>query len=194
MVNQPGKYWVMIEDACQGQAADTIEIKTLPSPSVRLGSDTTLCSSLPLVLDASNPGSSYLWSTGETSRSISVSTSGIYHVKVTNSIGCSGTDTIKVNFGGSGDFQGYQMPSAFTPNNDGLNDCFGLRKWGNPTVIRFDVFNRWGEKIFSGKSPQDCWDGTWKGQPQPTGHFPYIVVAETPCGKVERKGLVALIR
>ena len=192
-VSQPGLYWARITDACQGQAADSLNIVTLPSPQVQLGPDTSLCGSTPLVLDAGNPGSQYLWSTGETTRTISVNTSGSYSVTVTSSNGCSSTDNMQVSYAGT-DLQGYQMPSAFTPNKDGLNDCFGLRKWGDVTLLRFEVFNRWGEKVFEGRQPTDCWNGTWRGQEQPAGHFAYIVIADTPCGRVEQKGLVALIR
>lgn len=193
-VTQPGIYWVRITDACHGKASDTIRITSLPVPVVLLGSDTSLCGNLPLRLDAGNPGSQYTWSTGETTQSISATISGTYSVTVTNTYGCTGSDKVQVNFGVAGNLEGYQMPSAFTPNKDGLNDCFGLKKWGSVNLIRFDVFNRWGEKVFTGKSASDCWEGTWQGNPQPSGHFPYIVVADTPCGRVTRQGLVALIR
>lgn len=55
------------------------------------------------------------------------------------------------------------VPSAFTPNGDGINDSFGVEslslKW-----CRIRVFNRWGETVFETEDPKERWDGTYKGQ------------------------------
>ncbi len=64
-------------------------------PIVNLGKDTTIKSGQTLVLDAGNPGCTYHWSTGDTSKTISVSLTGTYYVEVSNK-GCISTDTIKV--------------------------------------------------------------------------------------------------
>ncbi|MGE0590728.1 MAG: PKD domain-containing protein [Cyclobacteriaceae bacterium] len=64
-------------------------------PIVDLGLPTqNLCSAMPLNLDAGNPGASFLWSTGETTQNISVSTAGTYSVTVTDAKGCIGFDTV----------------------------------------------------------------------------------------------------
>jgi gliding motility-associated-like protein len=192
--NTPGIYSVRVTDNCNLVKADTISINILPKPIIQLGSDTSLCGNDPLVLNAGNAGSSFLWNDGSTSATFTVTNSGTYWVIVTNAYGCESKDSIIVNYSTSGDQRGFQMPSAFTPNRDGLNDCFGLKKWGNVKVIRFEVYNRWGELIFKGKSVSDCWDGTWKGQKQANSPFPYIVVVESACGIIERKGLVSIIQ
>ncbi|MFA4851831.1 MAG: gliding motility-associated C-terminal domain-containing protein [Bacteroidales bacterium] len=95
-VSLTGSYWVsIINSGCTG--SDTIDI-TFASPLiVSLGNDTTLCSGNSLILNAGNPVSSYLWSTGDTTQIISVSASGNYWVFVTNG-SCSGKDTINVSF------------------------------------------------------------------------------------------------
>jgi hypothetical protein len=67
----------------------------LSAPTIDLGSDTTICGT-DFVLDAGNPGSLYLWSTGETTQTISLSSSGTYSVFVSNSEGES-SDTINVS-------------------------------------------------------------------------------------------------
>ena len=56
-------------------------------PLVELGNDTTILAGQSLVLDAGNPGCSYLWSTGETTQVITVSTTGNYQVEVSNACG-----------------------------------------------------------------------------------------------------------
>jgi gliding motility-associated-like protein len=88
----------------------------------------------------------------------------------------------------------YFMPNAFTPNNDGLNDCFGIKNWGVITELQFLIYNRWGELVFSTSNPKDCWDGNYKGQPSILGNYVFYITASTLCGKVKRNGNLTLIR
>lgn len=57
------------------------------------------------------------------------------------------------------------FPKAFTPNNDGLNDNFGI---SNPNaiddLISFEIFDRWGSRVFSTDDPFEAWDGNFKGE------------------------------
>jgi len=68
-----------------------------PLPVVNLGNDTSLCPGGSLLLDAGNPGCTYLWSTGATSQTITVSSAGMYSVTVDNG-NCQATDNIQVTF------------------------------------------------------------------------------------------------
>jgi gliding motility-associated-like protein len=114
-------------------------------------------------------------------------------VQGTDQNGCHGYDSITVNVTTAGKAT-FEVPNAFTPNGDGLNDCFGIRRWGNVSVEEFSIYNRWGELIFTTRNPSQCWDGSYKGQPQETGGYPYIIKAKTFCGEITRKGVVMLIR
>ena len=117
-----------------------------------------------------------------------------YVVKGINNNGCANYDsvTVAVTAINKGD---YLMPSAFTPNNDGLNDCYGIRYWGIILDLEFSIYNRWGERVFYAKQPGACWDGRYKGIPQDPGVFVYIIKAKTSCESyVFRKGTIALIR
>jgi hypothetical protein len=70
-----------------------------PQPAPNLGPDLTLCENQYVTLDAGyNPQWSYLWSTGNTTPTITVSTSGIYSVNVTSPNGCSGSDEVVITF------------------------------------------------------------------------------------------------
>jgi gliding motility-associated-like protein len=116
-----------------------------------------------------------------------------YTVKGTDGFGCINYDTvtvdvINVNAGG------YLMPSAFSPNNDGKNDCFGVRYWGVIQKIDFSVYNRWGNLIFHTKTVGDCWDGTYHGVPQNPDVYVFLITAKTSCGEVFRKGTFVLVR
>ena len=69
----------------------------------------------------------------------------------------------------------FLMPSAFTPNKDGLNDCFGINNWEAIEQLNFTIYNRWGQPIFHSEKPGECWDGKFKGSLQPAGAYSYTV-------------------
>lgn len=79
-----------------GQASlDSFQVVVINNGAIDLGPDTVLCQNNPLVLDATLPSGTYLWSTGATTPTLSVSTSGTYSVTVSFQ-GCSVSDTIAV--------------------------------------------------------------------------------------------------
>jgi gliding motility-associated-like protein len=118
-----------------------------------------------------------------------------YTVAVTGQNGCVDTSSITVVVQGPGSAtNGYYMPSAFTPNHDGLNDCFGITQWGAITNLQFYVYDRTGQTVFSAKDPSACWDGRFKGIAQPPGTYVYSIRATTNCGEVEKSGTVVLVR
>jgi gliding motility-associated-like protein len=55
------------------------------------------------------------------------------------------------------------IPSAFTPNGDGLNDSFGVKGEGIKS-INLQIYNRIGELVFESDDMQNFWDGTYKGK------------------------------
>lgn len=77
---------------------DTIVVTYSPLPVVNLGPTQNHCEGTPVVLDALNPGSNYLWNTTETTQTISPTTSGTYSVTVTNPANCSASGSVIVNF------------------------------------------------------------------------------------------------
>src|SRR5206468_3373738 len=117
-----------------------------------------------------------------------------YTVTGTDAAGCVNTDTITVyithiNKGN------YLIPNAFTPNHDGVNDCFGIKFWGILMEVDFSIYNRWGERIFHTTKPGECWDGTYKRQLQKPDVYIYIIKAKTTCENyIFRKGIIALIK
>jgi gliding motility-associated-like protein len=117
-----------------------------------------------------------------------------YAVTITDANGCVGQEEITVPVDFATALSVYPMPSAFTPNGDGKNDCFGLKYWGAVTALEFNIYNRWGVLVFSTRDTGTCWDGRYKGELQPSGGYVYSVRAKTVCGDVERKGVVTLIR
>jgi len=116
-----------------------------------------------------------------------------YVVIGTDNNGCKNSDTITVYRKG-GKYFGFNIPNSFTPNGDGLNDCFGVTYWGETKNFQLIVYSRWGEKIFETHNISECWDGIYKGNPAETGSYVFLIKGETLCGKVNRKGNILLIR
>lgn len=87
------------------------------------------------------------------------------------------------------------IPDAFTPNADGRNDYFRAMGGGRFKTWHLQVFNRWGELVFSSRDRSAGWNGTSNGKPQATGAYVYLLQAETTSGKkIVKKGTVVLIR
>ncbi|MBL7980891.1 MAG: gliding motility-associated C-terminal domain-containing protein [Flavobacteriales bacterium] len=93
-----GNYTVTMTDAQGCQASTTFAVTIFAMPVVNLGPDQSICGSSGVSLNAGNPGSGYLWSTGATTQSISATASGTYSVSVTNVNGCSSSDAIELQF------------------------------------------------------------------------------------------------
>lgn len=122
-----------------------------------------------------------------------IDTTTNYKVNGTNQFGCTSTALIQVKVSKDG-IPRFVAPNAFTPNGDGNNDCFGIKRWGSAKVEVFTIYNRWGQVVFQTNNPSQCWDGTFRGKPLDAGGYVYVIKASTLCGEVTRKGMVMLIR
>ncbi|MBU6157672.1 MAG: gliding motility-associated C-terminal domain-containing protein [Bacteroidetes bacterium] len=88
----------------------------------------------------------------------------------------------------------FDLPNAFTPNGDGMNDIFQVRGFGI-TNMTFRIFNRQGLLVFESKSPNIGWDGTYQNKPQPMDTYAWTLDIEYFNGEKTRKnGEVTLIR
>ena len=171
----PGRYQVVIRDAggCEINAP-TVQLLNSGLPARPfLGNDTTLCARFGgLVLD---PGSftTYVWSTGSSDTAIQVTRSGTYSVQVTTFAGCVGRDTIQVVL--ETDCGEVFFPSGFSPNGDSQNERFG--PLGDIQVMRdyrLQVFNRYGQVVFSATDPLQRWDGRSQGKMQDPQAFTWV--------------------
>lgn len=88
------------------------------------------------------------------------------------------------------------VPSAFTPNGDGLNDYLYPLNAYKADNLEFKVYNRYGQKIFETTNWLIKWDGTLNGTPQPTGTYVwYLKYKNRDTGKeFSLKGTTVLIR
>lgn len=87
------------------------------------------------------------------------------------------------------------VPNAFTPNGDGMNDIFRIANLNYETLLEFKVFNRYGALIFETQDPQHGWDGTYNSQLCDIGVYYYVISVVMPDGASKVfKGDVTLIR
>ncbi|MBK6378485.1 MAG: gliding motility-associated C-terminal domain-containing protein [Chitinophagaceae bacterium] len=185
-----GDYWLEMEqNGCK--IRDSIKVSQMPKPTVSLGRDTNVCKSKPVILKTVSANyDSYLWSTGETTSSIQVNQIGTYHVTISKNF-CEASDTIQVLVG---DCDVY-IPSAFTPNNDNLNETFGVV---DNTALQFfslQIYNKWGQLIFNSNDVTKKWDGTFKGKNMPNGTYVWMLNYTNIRGrKFYEQGTVMLIR
>lgn len=98
-VTTAGTYFVDVDlNGCSG--SDTITINYLSSIPVNIGNDTTLCTGQIVLLDATTTGATYLWQDNSTNATFNATATGTYFVNV-NQNGCTGADTINLNFNAS---------------------------------------------------------------------------------------------
>ena len=87
------------------------------------------------------------------------------------------------------------VPRAFSPNNDGTNDLLKPILVGIQTFHYFTVYNRWGNIVFTTTDPNQGWDGTFKGVPQPVETYLWIAEGIDINGrKIVAKGMTSLVR
>ena len=191
-----GTYSVVIKGTACPSVPSTKRIEVVPvNNNITIIQDGEVCENKTATLIAPSGYKSYRWNTGDTTRTIKVTTTGTYSVSVRTNIGCpsSGKTTVTRD---ECEPEIY-VASAFTPNGDGNNDVFQI--WGNGvTKFEMRIYNRWGENIFFGESLDESWSGRFQNGECPSGDYAYIIDYElTHKGKTTKKrkrGVVNLIR
>ncbi len=189
-------YTLTVNDGVCKDSASVL-ISVLKKPTVNAGPDKAIVGNQTATLEGQVTGSdlTYFWTpniylSSDTILNPQVSppfdTSYTFHV--TSDYGCgTAMDTVRVKY-----FKDIYIPNAFTPNNDGLND-----RWNLPALPAFSqaevsVYNRYGQLIFFNKGYTNQWDGTFKGMPQSSGVYTFIIDLKNGLKKLY--GIVMLIR
>lgn len=150
------------------QTSDCRQIVVLPSPELFLGKDTSLCNGNSLVLQSDF--SETIWQGNEVGSSIEVFESGNYTAQISDE-NCTTIDTIKIDLIDCE--KCFDIPNAFTPNGDQLNDTFlPVAKCFDFSInYQLQIFNRWGEMVFKTENIEQGWDGKKNGKAQPMDVF-----------------------
>jgi gliding motility-associated-like protein len=169
-------YSLSVTDACFNSVTDSVTVTIVPvHADYGYGFSTNQFAHFN---DESDGAVSYWWNFGDGSQdSLSIEPNpgheylvdGSYNVTLItiNSAGCA--DTIIKTIIVSPDFYFY-YPNTFTPNGNGLNDVY--RGYGvGIKSYKMNVYDRWGENLFSTDDIYTGWDGTWKGKLVPAGIY-----------------------
>lgn len=116
----------------------------------------------------------------------------LYQVITTTAQGCKGEGYVKLRV-----YNGPELyvPSAFSPNGDGLNETFYPFPVGIRAITYFKVYNRWGQLLFSSTTLYKGWDGKYLGVEQPSGAYVFMAQGVDKNGRLHTKqGTVTLIR
>ncbi|HEY2727718.1 MAG TPA: gliding motility-associated C-terminal domain-containing protein, partial [Parafilimonas sp.] len=189
-------------EGCPKPVSDTIVVNVIPSVAAFAGNDTTAVIGQPLQLKATG-GDSYEWSPSTylsnafISNPIATFPGGldtiVYYVRVSTEQGCSSNDSIEIHL-----FEtkpSVFIPDAITPNGDGLNDILKPTITGMQKFIYFNIYNRWGQLLFSTSQEGQGWDGVYNSRKQPSGTYVYVLSAIDYTGKSYfKKGTFVVIR
>ena len=202
-ISSPGYYWYRLTVAETGTlgiyscriASNVVAVNVYDSPVVNAGPDRIVIIGQPAILNATITGLeySYLWSpptflssTTVLNPTVNASMSMSYELSAITKYGCRSKDSVKVTV-----VAGVFIPTAFTPNGDGLNDTWTIPYLDPNAGAIVRVFNRNGKLVYKADAEIVNWDGRYKGELQDSGVYVYVIKQKD--GSV-LKGTVTLIR
>jgi len=190
-VTEAGTYALLMTNAC-GTFVHEVRVDYQQAPELNLN-DTSRCEGqfYRIELPEAWQGS-YQWTDGSSERIRILTDSGWYSAEINNPCG-SATDEFYLSLV---DCECHMyLPTAFSPNGDGLNDELIIKTRCPLSSFQMEVYDRWGRQIFASTDLNRGWDGTFQGQDLPNGSYPFII-RYTPEGRNPRveKGVVNVLR
>jgi gliding motility-associated-like protein len=202
-VTQGGTYHVKIRNTITGctNTSEETFVTTYAPPPILASNDTIIAMNQPYTLNVHGITNvqvdHYEWepSTGLNDPSIYHPTTTLTHdqeylVKAFYPSGCFATDKVLIRV-----LKGpaFYIPSAFSPNEDSRNDLLQCIAVGIKSFKYFDIYNRYGQRIFNTANLSTGWDGKWKGRQMDTGTYVYLAEGTDFSGKnVIAKGTVTI--
>lgn len=173
-VSTQGIYYVTVSDVNGCTASDTLTVVASTNfPEFTLGPDISICpgEQVQLVPTGLSVPVTYLWSDASQNNYLTVNDTGSYELTVTDVNGCSYSDEINVIIQCPPTLY---IPNAFTPNLDSFNTNF-MAYGTNIREFKMEIFNRWGELIYTINTLNDYWSGVINDEPAPLGIYAYKV-------------------
>ncbi|MFM2387455.1 MAG: hypothetical protein RL660_2212 [Bacteroidota bacterium] len=185
---------------CVTSTTYRLEVSTVPQFTLAKSSDIS-CQNKEVSITANNSSYIYSWQPG--GQSVGAITNNIlvaplitttYTVSAVNGK-CSATKTIEVGVTSKPPVE-YFVPNAFSPNDDGTNDCFRVKITGggyNTFLLR--IFNRWGQCVFESRDPNQCWYGEYKGIVSGgSDTYYYVLQIEDGCTPIKATGSIQVVQ
>ncbi|MCI4668810.1 MAG: gliding motility-associated C-terminal domain-containing protein [Bacteroidia bacterium] len=151
---------VVVSNEC-GESTDNATFTFTQSATAEIIGDSVLCNGsteeLTLLARSTIDDVDYLWQNGSGESTFLVSDTGLYFVTISNDCS-SATDSVRV-------ISRFceciiEAPTAFTPNDDGINDSFRFFPNCDLRQGTWSIFDRWGNKLYESENITDRWDGT----------------------------------
>ena len=189
-------YTIVSDKGCRIAQNRWVDVSAGPTVTGQTSYDIIKGNSVQLVTQTNEPVSRYHWeppgSLAETDVASPVATpivTTMYQLTAVNGLGCASTLTVVVDV-----IEPLYIPSAFSPNADGVNDS-----WIIPNISSFPkcevvVFNRWGELIFYSQGYTQPWDGTYHQAFVQTGIYTYQIRTGAGSLPVTYRGQLSVIR
>ncbi|MBL7924458.1 MAG: tandem-95 repeat protein [Bacteroidia bacterium] len=200
VVTAGGDYALSVNSGCGLFTDGPVTLTENPLPLVSAGSDATISCDSVLTLTAVG-AQNYSWTPAawcttpdQPSTEISVAVTTSFVVTGTDANGCAGTDTVLVNV----ICDSLEIPSGFSPNNDGFNDYFTITDIDRYPNCNLKIFNRWGALVFEMDRYNNSWSGLSNvdlikmGEELPDGTYYYVL--DPGNGDAVRNGFVVLRR
>lgn len=168
-------YYLTVSDIC-GQQIFNIDLSQ--SNAITFSVDITDASTnlvadgaIDLSVQGGTSPYTFIWSNEEVTEDITDLMYGTYRVTVTDMNDCQAIDTIKV----ASDSYGIVIYNSFSPNADGVNDLWNIKNIGYYPTCKVQIFNEWGNLVFSSDGYEQSWDGTNNGTVLPPSTYYYII-------------------
>lgn len=199
-VPQTGSYHAVLinSDGCTATTDDQAIVIDVPRKGIRYPDEYAVIN-FPLPLEARQFGANVVWTPSTYLNDATSYTpvfkgpaDQLYLISITTESGCLTVDTLQVKAIESVEIY---VPTAFTPNNDGLNDNLRPILRGVKELRYFRIYNRWGQVLYDTRSDMPGWNGMLKGIPQGTQVVVWVAEGVGVDGRVyRRKGYSTLVR
>lgn len=194
--DEEGTYWLQsFQNGCS--RTDTVNLSFYPTIADNISYDSiiTKCEGKSILIGANilSPLIDITWDNGDSTDYIATNEAGVYHF--TLSTPCETREgTIVVTEERC--FCSVYVPNAFTPDGNEHNNTFQVVYDCTFDSFELLIFDRWGEKIYASKDPNDFWDGTYLGRPAQDGVYVYkLTYTSSETSTYEEKvGHVCLLR
>ena len=191
-------YTVTVTDNISGcSAKDTVHVNVFHKPTANAGPDKTMIEGDEVILNGNATGErlNYFWTpdifinnANSLQPVVSPAHDTTYTLHVESIAGCGiATDEVFVKV-----FKKVIVPNAFSPNNDGINDTWQLVSIEAYPDAEINVFNRYGQTVFTSHGYNKHWNGTYNNVPLPVGTYYYVI--DLKFGLPKLKGWVAILR
>ena len=183
-ISESGDYTDTLTSTTDCDSIVTLHLTIVDTALRSYNSNPDFCNTEETTLSVEGNFDSYIWSTGEVGPYITVTSSGLYSVTASTGA-CERTARFQIPYCVPNLF----LPNAITPSKaDGLNDVFSLSDYDKSQVSDFsiDIYNRWGELVFTANDKNFRWDGSINGKHFINAVYNYIIHYTNRDGKPYR--------